>query len=237
MFNRGDEMHDDENRINFPEMLAFLAHDMKNSLGILLGTLEDLIGNLQLSNSINPLPISPLLYEAKRVNNSLVQLLTFYRMGNSQYTTNIVFNLIPEFIEDVVIQNKVLLDFKGIKTDIICPADLSWFLDRDLISGVLNNVLNNAFKYARDRITISAYEEAGTLILKVEDNGYGYPDYLLESLSICGTGINFKTGGTGLGLYFASLAASVHKNKNREGFIKISNGGRYSGGCFEIYLP
>lgn len=230
-------MHKNANNINFPEMLALLAHDMKNSLGILLDSLEDIIGDSQVLNDASSSPLSPLLYEAKRVNNCLVQLLTFYRMDSSQYAINVTFNPISEFIEDIITQNKALLDFKGIRTDIICPEGLSWFLDRDLMGSVLNNVLNNAFRYAGGRITISACEEAGMLILRVEDDGDGYPAYMLNSLSTLGTGINFKTGGTGLGLYFASLAAGAHNNKDKKGFIKINNGGRHGGGCFEIHIP
>jgi len=68
-------------------------------------------------------------------------------------------------------------------------------------------------------------------------DGSGYPEYLLGCESTGTESVNFETGSTGLGLYFASQAARMHKNKGKEGFISISNDGHYSGGCFTIALP
>ena len=202
---------------------------------MLLNSLEEMIDTCITNNcSSNPL-LSQIQYEAKRVNNSLIQLLTLYKMDNAQLMLNISQYSVRELIEETILQNKPLLDFKGIDISLECPEDLFWFFDNDLISGVLNNILNNSFKYTKDKIKILAKEENGSLIIGVQDNGQGYNDDMLEDQT--SGKVSFKTGSTGLGLYFASIIAKMHKNKGKEGLISLSNGGEYGGGCFTITLP
>jgi len=153
---------------------------------------------------------------------------------------NIDYYPVDEFIEDIVLQNEPVLSSKGIEIETDCAEGLFWAFDRSLISGVLDNVLNNAFSYAKDKVRISANREGGYLLLKIEDNGPGYPECMLadnkEGLSYKKT-INFDTGSTGLGLYFSMLVAKSHTNKDREGYISIVNGGALGGGVFTIYIP
>lgn len=222
--------------MQFPAFLASIAHDMKNSLGMLINTTEEILGNCSDRDCpSNPL-LSKLQYEAKRVNNNLIQLLALYKMDRDQYTLNIAYHSVAEFLEDAALQNKPLLEFKGISIKTDCSDVLTWFFDSDLIAGVINNVLNNAYRYAHDSIGITAGEENGFLAIHIRDNGEGYPDHMLtEGAGVSGN-INFSTGSTGLGLYFASIVANMHRNKNRTGFIRTSNCAN-GGGCFSIYLP
>ncbi|MBI4683510.1 MAG: HAMP domain-containing histidine kinase [Nitrospirae bacterium] len=226
-----------KNQIDFPAVLASSVHDMKNSLGMVLNTLDEVTGNCTPENCPSHALLSQMQYEAARVNNNLIQLLTLYKMDEDQLSINISQYSASEIMEESVLQNKPLLDVKGIRIFTECPDDLSWFFDRNLISGVINNVLNNAFRYVREKIKIRAAENNGWFIISIQDDGKGYPDELLGTGPKTGRGVSFKTGSTGLGLFFASMVAMAHKNKGREGFISISNGGEYGGGCFTINLP
>ena len=226
-----------EKQIDFSAFLASMAHDMKNSLGIVLNSLDDVVNN-SLNKQCNcQQHLLQINYEAMRVNHNLMQLLTLYKMDNDQFGFNISHYNVYDILEENILQNKSLLDYKGIEALAECDDDLTWFFDRDLISGVINNVLNNSFRYAKDKLKIKSEEKDGWLILSIEDNGQGYPENLIQKGAGASTGVNFKTGSTGLGLYFASLVAKMHKNKGREGFVTLSNGGEYGGGCFTINLP
>ena len=226
-----------EKVIDFPAFLASMAHDMKNSLGILLNSLDEVVSDCIADTCPCRKHLSKIQYEASRVNHNLIQLLTLYKMDNDQFGINISHYNVSDILEDNRLQNKPLLDFKGIEMFTECDDDMTWFFDRDLLSGVINNVLNNSFRYSKDKITIRADEKDGWFILSIEDNGEGYPEEMLQKGAETSRGVNFKTGSTGLGLYFASLVAKMHKNKDREGFITLSNGGEYGGGCFTISLP
>lgn len=230
-------MKDNKNIIDFPAFLASAAHDMKNSLGMLLNTLEEVVGNCSPDDCPSHNLLSQMQYEATRVNSNLIQLLTLYKIDRDQFSVNISHCSVADLLEESIIQNKPLLDYKGVEAFIDFPDDLYWFFDQNLISGVINNVLNNAFRYAGDRIRIRAAEKDGWLMISIEDNGEGYPDEMLGTGVQTNKEVSFKTGSTGLGLFFASMAAMMHKNKGREGYIEISNGGEYGGGCFTIMLP
>jgi signal transduction histidine kinase len=230
-------MGNTEKRIDFQAFLASMAHDMKNSLGIVLGSLDDVVENCITKQCPCRNHLSQIKYEASRVNHNLIQLLTLYKVDNDQFDMNISHYHVADILEENILQNKSLLEYKGIEALTECDDDLTWFFDRDLLSGVINNVLNNSFRYTKDKVKIRAEEKDGWLILSIEDNGRGYPEEMLEKGAGASRGINFKTGSTGLGLYFASLVAKMHKNKGKEGFVTISNGGEYGGGCFTINLP
>ena len=238
MTGKGQEAMDIQKEdMRFPALLASIAHDMKNSLGMLINITEEILGNCSADTCPSFPLLSKLQYESKRVNNNLMQLLTLYKMDHAQYTLNIEFHAVQEFLEDTVLQNQPLLEFKGISIETDCPEELVWFFDRDLVSGVINNVLNNAYRYARDKIWLTAREEAGCLVLHIRDNGQGYPEHMLTEHAGGSKSVSFSTGSTGLGLYFASIVAKMHKNKGKEGFIRTSNCDDSSGGCFSIYLP
>ncbi len=224
-------------KINFSVFLASMAHDMKNSLGMLLNEVEEALIDCEDKNSPSHNHLSLMQYEATRVNYNLIQLLTLYKMEQDQLSANISLYVVADFIEENVLQNKPLLDYKKIEITTECPDDLNWFFDRNLISGIVNNVLNNAFRYTKSRIKISAAEKDGYLVLSIEDDGIGYPDEMLNAdIQTC-KDTSFKTGSTGLGLYFASTVASMHKNKGMEGFVSISNDSEYGGSCFTLTLP
>ncbi len=226
-----------ERLIDFPAFLASMAHDMKNSLSMLLNTLDEVVSTCTPEKCPSHRHLSQMQYEATRVNFNLIQLLTLYKMDHDQFSINISHYPVSEIIEEIILQNKPLLDFKGIEIFTECPDDMTWFMDSNLISGVINNILNNAYRYARSKILIRGDENNGWLVLSIEDDGQGYPEEMLGTGIKTGRGVSFKTGSTGLGLYFASMVAKLHKNKDREGFISISNGGEYGGGCFKITLP
>jgi signal transduction histidine kinase len=224
-------------KIEFATILASTVHDMKNSLGLLLNTLDEVVGHCVPEQCPSYNQFSKLQYEAKRVNNDLIQLLALYKMGNAQYAPNIAYHSLPEFLEETVLQNKPLFDFNGINIEMDCPDDLYWFFDRELVAGVINNVMNNAFRYTSRRLKIGARDEDGYLVLTVEDDGRGYPQSMLETYGEPRREISFVTGSTGLGLYFAAMAARLHKNESREGYILMQNGGELGGGVFSVHLP
>ena len=223
---------------DFQSILASAVHDMKNSLGMLMNTIEEIKHNCAAENCSAPDLFPNLQYEAQRLNNNLIQLLTLYKIGNSRFHLNISHHNVSDFIEENIIQNQPLLDAQRVDIDIECNEDMFFFFDRELVSGVLNNILNNAFRYAGDKIAVSAKEEDDYLMIRIEDNGMGYPENMLrqgdpEQMSRT----DFKTGSTGLGLYFSSIVAAMHENKGKKGFITLTNSGKYQGGCFTIFLP
>ena len=223
--------------LDFSTVIASSVHDMKNSLSMLLCTLDDIVGECDPAMCPATAKFSQLQYEGQRVNNHLIQLLTIYKMGNAQSVANIAEQYVDDFLDECALQYEALLTPKGITIETDCEPGLVGYFDRELVSGVVNNVINNAYRYSKDKIRLSGGREDDYVVISVEDNGGGYPPAMLCNSSQGSSGINFSTGSTGLGLYFSSLVATSHKNKALCGHICCSNTGIDGGGRFSIYLP
>ena len=221
----------------FADFLALSVHDMKNSLGMLIGALEQTIKEAQVSAS----PLSPQLgqmeYEAKRLNNNLLQLLCIYKISNRLYPVDIQEHAVRAVLEEIVMQNRPLLDFRGIRLELDCQSDSVWYFDKELLSGALNNALNNSIQHTADQLRVVARVVDGQLELRVEDNGGGYPEALLQGAVAANKGINYYRGSTGLGMYFSALVANLHQNNGHGGSLTVENGGAFGGGCFVLRLP
>ena len=223
--------------LDFSTVMASSIHDMKNSLSMLLCTLDDITSVCGSTDCESSEKFTKLQYEGQRLNNHLIQLLTIYRLDQDEYSVNIRENDMEEFLEESVLQYDALLTPKGIEITAVCEDGLSGYFDRELVAGVVNNVVNNAYKYSKDKIRLSGSRQDGYVVISIEDNGSGYPPVMLCENSTLQTDISFNTGSTGLGLYFSSLVARSHSEKGKQGYIRCSNDGIDGGGKFSIFLP
>ena len=238
-----------------PELLMFLAstvHDMKNSISVLSGTLENLI-----AASAPPPPaaagqpgheqpqygqLGQMLYQTRRLNDNLIQLLALYKeVGKPGYPFDPAAHRVSELVDQVKGQARILLQSRGVTLDVDFPADAIWTFDEDLIIGVLVHAINNAIRYTRDRIRLVVRVDGDYLELRVEDNGGGFPPAILgagaDAMKSGAGKVNFLSNSSGLGLYFSSEVAKMHKHRQRHGGIALENGGTLGGGCFVLRLP
>ena len=220
--------------------LASTAHDMKNSISVLSGTLERLLDDASPETEKAYPQMAQMLYQTRRLNDNLMQLLALYkRVGTPEYPFDVQPIEAGQLIEQVVALGRVLLDAKGIALDVELAPGLIWHLDEDLVVGVVSHAVNNAAHYTRDRIRLALREVDGLLEIRVEDNGAGYPQALLEAGAAGphASGIDFRTNSAGLGLYFSREVARMHRHRGREGGVRLENGGVLKGGCFILSLP
>ncbi|MBI3285487.1 MAG: HAMP domain-containing histidine kinase [Burkholderiales bacterium] len=218
--------------------MAAAAHDMKNSVSMLSGTLEHLLSDVSAKLAPEYRQMAHMLYETKRLNNNLIQLLALYKeIGSASFPFDPQPQALAQFIEDVAAQNQILFDCKGIAFETETPTDLVWNFDEDLVIGVVGHALNNAIHYTEDKVRLVVSQVNGFLEIRVEDNGRGYPPVMLEASMAQNSGVNFMTGSTGLGLYFAGVVAQMHKHRGRSGSVTLENGGAWGGGCFVLRLP
>lgn len=236
-------MDDDLEVPDLTMFIAAAAHDMKNSVGMLNGVLE----NLLLDESIKTTPvyqqITHMLYETGRMNNNLIQLLALYKeVGTPSYPFDLASQIIADFVNEITTRNQILLDAKGISFVVDYPEDKVWYFDEDLVLGVVSHAINNAIHYTHDKIRLAFIENGDFLEIRVEDNGRGYPSSMLEAangdrMGIKKAAVNFMTNSTGLGLHFSNEVAKMHKHRGRAGSMRLENGGQWGGGCFVLCLP
>lgn len=233
--NLPNRTNDSDQNIDFSMVLASAVHDMKNSLGMLLNSLDEL--RTEHGSTFDGSPrFNTLQYEAERMHNDLVQLLGIYRLGEKKLSAHIEEHYLPDFLNEHMARHAPLLQGLGIEA-LIEAGDITGFFDADLLTGVLNNTINNALRYSRSKIRLTAEVRDGYLVLGVEDDGEGYPESMQHTGTLSFKSLDFNTGSTSLGLFFASSVARLHREGDRTGSIKLNNGGQFGGGVFEIWLP
>lgn len=222
-------------KIDFSLLLASTVHDMKNSIGMLLSTVEELDQSVSEEDLESKQKLAKLHAGSARINNDLVHLLGMYRVEQDQLTLNYTECYLSDLLHEQMTINDILFESNGITVELECDESLCWFFDEQLIADVINNVLVNAAKYADTKIKISASTVDGYLKISVLDDGRGYPEKMLVSLDALKVGLDFSTGSTQLGLFFAARMAEQHENEDRTGYIKLEN--IEGGGMFSIFLP
>jgi signal transduction histidine kinase len=224
----------------FSLLVASSVHDIKNSLSMLLQTLEDVVRGTPNQSEAQRRQFATLQGEAVRINNDLMYFLGLYRLGNDQLPIHIESVYVADLLQEQALNNALLFEIRNLTLTLDCDDALTGYLDKMLIGGILNNVLVNAARYARAAVTVRALKEDGQLVIEVRDDGDGYPDKMLAqgNASVDGglRGIDFSTGSTNLGLHFAAQVAALHRRGDQAGRIRLSNLPE-GGGCFRLALP
>ena len=118
--------------IDFSMVLASAVHDMKNSLGMLLNSLDEL--RQEQTDTIGDSPrFNTLQYEAERMHNDLVQLLGIYRLGENNLSAHVEEHFVPDFLAQQMARHTPLLEGMGIKLAIESD-DINGFFDEDLLT-------------------------------------------------------------------------------------------------------
>ena len=223
--------------IDFATVLASAVHDMKNSLCMLIQSMDLLQQDLAPQSENASQELARIHYEASRLNTNLMQLLSLYRIEKNQLPLHLDEYFVEDLLEEVVIKNEMYSQQKHIEVQVETEKHLSWFFDNDLVSNLINDMFVNALRYSSGKLLLKASTENGQLCLELHDDGEGFPDFMLENNDNSMNQFNLAAGRTGLGLFFAHLIAKAHRNQGHYGRIELSNGGRYGGGVFRLLLP
>lgn len=219
--------------IDFSFVLASGVHDMKNSLGMLLNTLAEVMEKYPPQDAAQSRAYAVLEYETARINSELIQLLSLYRLDHDQIRVHLDEHLVVDLLREQIARNHGLLQSRHIQLELECEEELQAYFDYDLIGGLINNLLVNCARYCRQRLRVSASQTSQGLCVRIEDDGPGYPQHMLEAPE----DLSFAQGRPHLGLLFANKIALLHRNKDRQGYIQLANGSSLGGGSFELYLP
>ena len=230
-------MSGSDSSIDFATVLASAAHDMKNSLCLLIQSIDNLQQEQQQLDSNGREELSRIHYEANRLNINLLQLLSLYRIEKNQLPLQIDQYYISDLFEEILLKNEMYSAQKDIQVEIQAGSGLLWYFDSDLISNLLNDMFVNALRYTKSKLLLRAELTEHGLAIELHDDGPGYPEFMLENADTLMKDLNLAAGRTGLGLFFAGLIAKAHKNHGKTGFIRLSNGGLYGGAMFSLFLP
>ena len=213
------------------EMIRMLMHDLQNPLGPIHLALEELASYPDLSREARSL-VHTALRGLGRLQNLISSLLDLARLESGRLPVEWepvdIRGLIGEAMEEwgPMFQRRKLQVYMEV------APELPWvWMDRQLISRVLWNLLSNAAKFTPvgGEIRIRAYPQGGMAVLEVFNSGsYIPPEQRLRIFERFSTTPGY--GGHGLGLAFSKLAVEAHG-----GFIEVESD--RIGTTFVIRLP
>jgi two-component system sensor histidine kinase PhoQ len=200
----------------YKEALSFLAHSLKTPLAVLRNALGE----------PDQLPAT-VRQQVTRLDDIVQhQLGRAGAGGATRFAPPVLLAPVLDRVRDALA--KVYAD-KGLAITTECAPDLTWRVDEGDLFEILGNVMDNAAKWAKQRVTVRAWREGDNLHLRVEDDGPGFSD--TESVLQIHVRGDERVPGHGVGLAIVNdLVASHH------GELKLSRG-PLGGGLVEIVLP
>jgi two-component system sensor histidine kinase PhoQ len=147
----------------YREALSFLAHSLKTPLAVLRTALSE------------PAQLPAVVTQQVARMDDIVQhqLGRAAASGASRFAPYLVLAPVLNRIRDSLA--KVYAD-KGLTFGLDCPPELAWRIDEGDAFEMLGNVMDNAAKWARQRVAVGAAREGDRLHLRIEDDGPGFGD-------------------------------------------------------------
>lgn len=121
-------------------------------------------------------------------------------------------------------------DGKHLKT--ACDPDLGIRVDAQDIEEVLGNLLDNALKWCRKTISLSARQVPNGIEILIEDDGPGIPEQNRGEAVLSGGRLDTSKPGTGLGLAIANDLLQVY-----DASLALEQSGSLGGLAVRILLP
>ncbi len=215
-------------------MLNSLSHELKTPISTIIGAVDTLKDHpIRLSETQTSELYTEIETAGNRLHRQVGNLLNMSRLESDFIQLQKDWHDLNEILHKVInlniheaTQHKIIF-----KEDEDLPLVK---IDATLVEQIFQNILHNAFQYTpgNSTIKIKAGYENKTILVKIADNGKGFPQDKIEKVFDKFYRLpNTATGGTGLGL---SIAQGFARAQN--GQIVLKN--RKEGGAeFTICIP
>lgn len=193
---------------NFKEGLTYMiAHDMKNSLNVILG----------LSENDSEEKMRQIHQSGGQLLSLVLNMLDIQKFEEAQIHLNPSKHAIQKLISEAILQVELLAHSEGLTIERELDNTSSILCNESLIVRVLVNLLTNAIKYSQGQSSIKIVTnqtDEGVLTTSISDYGTGIHEEDLPHVfdkfwqtSVRKSGVDSSTG---LGLTFCKLAIEAH---------------------------
>ncbi|HBG5279342.1 TPA: sensor histidine kinase [Clostridioides difficile] len=205
------------------QLNAAFYHDLRNPLTVLKGYSNYLTKYIPTGKLSDEKILSTTQLMSEHINR-----IEYYveNMSNAQRLEDLVVSKsmsnINKFIENLDENISIIAKQEGksftLKSQI---NNINLFFDENIILRVVENIISNAFRYARNNVSILIYLEQELLTFVIEDDGIGFSK---ESLKLAlrpfyrDKTLNDSNAHFGMGLYISKILCEKHG-----GSISIEN--------------
>ena len=218
-------------KINF---FTDITHEIRTPLTLINGAVENLQDSQKGENQTNvEKNLNAISKNTRRLLNLINQLLDFRKVDSNSVRlsfTNIPLfpslNSIVERFEPAIVREKKTISLDMEDEDLVIQAD------REALTKIVSNLLNNARKYSESFIQIHVAQQADQLVLQVTNDGQKIPADKAEEIfkPFAQLDDSHSQPGSGLGLPMARSLAELHG-----GTLRLNTASEYNE--FVLTLP
>ncbi|MBQ8526428.1 MAG: HAMP domain-containing protein [Clostridia bacterium] len=199
--------------------ISDVSHELRTPMTSISGFVEGILdGTIEESEKDRYLEI--VLSESKRLSRLVTDLLSLTRMENSDVQVNYSQFDINDLTCQALIKFEKFIDEKNIEVEMNIPDEkIIVGADKDAITQVLINLLNNAVKFTPDGGTVSVriWCHQTRCYVEIKNTGDGIPPdklkYIWDRFYKLDSSRSADKSGFGLGLYIVKSIIAKHDEK------------------------
>ena len=215
------------------DFISNFSHEFKTPIVSINGFAEVLRDNKNLSQEQREEYLQIIIDESARLSKLSQNTLLLSKLETQSSVLEKNKYCLDEQIRQIVLllHNELVNKNINIKLKL---NKLPYFANENLFHHVWLNIINNALKYAKSKITITSVKQENQYIIKIEDDGLGVNQETLKHIFekyYQGENSSVSSMGNGLGLSIAQKIIHLHNGKIEAQSIYGKNM------IFLIYLP
>ncbi len=216
------------------DFFANASHELKSPLTSILGYTQMIKEGFLTDKADVDDALNKIQSEGKRMNEIIIAMLELSRLESETVQKNSEYTSINEVIHEELLQFDTEINRKGIVVSIFGES-FSVRMNKEDLSSLLKNILENAIRYNKDNGKVSLTFDKTQKSLSISDSGIGIPkedlDRIFERFFRVDKARSRKLGGTGLGL---SIVKHICSNYNIQ--IKVESQ-LDNGSTFTLFFP
>ena len=219
------------------DFISNVSHELRTPVSVIRANSETLVDGALDNKKQSKVFAKAILHNAERLSDMVSSLLDLSRIDYGELKLNIEELPINEHINKAIDSLKNLGKRKNISITCSCLKGKIVLADKNALERILNNLIENAFKYSdyQSTINISTKNVKDYLEISVKDSGRGIPDeeqdFLFDRFYRTAEARATEEKGSGLGL---AIVKNLVNNLNGEVGVKNA---KPQGSIFWFTLP
>jgi len=199
--------------------ISDVSHELRTPMTTISGFIEGILdGTIPEEDRNEYLKVT--LSESKRLSRLVTNLLQISRIESGENTTKKIVFDINELVRLSLIKFEMMITSKNLEVDLnIDDEKIYVFADKDAITQVLINLINNAVKFTPDggKIVLDVKALNDKAFVSVINTGHGIEndklEYIWDRFYKADSSRSSDRSGVGLGLYIVKRILDIHGEK------------------------
>jgi len=198
------------------DFVANVSHELKTPLTSIKGFVETLLEGAWKDEKNAQHFLGIIRDHAQRLDNLVNDLLSLSYLESKDISVDKADIKTKELVDDILAGFKSQLKKRRLQVRNDLPGELLVKADKDKLSQVFTNLIDNAIKFNKEGGSVKIYsqESANLIKITVEDTGVGIPPKdlprIFERFYRVDKGRSREMGGTGLGLSIVKHIVELH---------------------------